>query len=301
MTELTRLVYTAGTLKLTDAARQARRLIVKTDVLRRPPSARYQNERSNPSKWFFGYVSLWIGEYVQAVFPLEYEAQIVFLWDNLHLQNNHALYCISTNNNNNLAILGSAMTPPALVQIVPQEVPSFPGCPTEWIKFKLEPLTRIQVTALWEPAFACLDITVPVVVPIGADNVLPYPQDRPLSQDPARSPAESGELPGDTALSSANDPDVGFTNLRQWRIRFFYTDLASSGNNRFIESAVISAIGILALGNVQYSNPGGAPDGGFRRADIQATDESGQVFTVNLFSNSSNAGTATQLSVVEAL
>jgi len=301
MTTLTRLVYTAGTLKLTDAARQSRRLIVRTDVLRRPPSARYQNERSNPSKWFFGYVSLWIGQYVQAVFPLEYEAQIVFLWDNLHLQNNHALYCISANSNNNLAILGAAMTPPALVQPVQPEVPSFPGCPTEWIKFKLEPLTRIQVTAVWEPAFACPNITIPVTLPVGDDDVPPYPQDRPLAQDPARSPAESGELPGDTAPSSITDPDAGFTNLRRWRVRFFYTDLASSGNSRFIESAVISAIGTLTLGDVQYSNPGGAPNGGFRRADIQATDQSGQVFPVNLFSNSSNAGTVTQLSVVEDL
>lgn len=202
-----RLIYTAGTLKLSTDMQQCRRIIAYSDVLRRPPSARYANERSNPTKRFYGYISLWMGDYVHKVFPLEYDSQIVFSWDNLELQVYETVLCTAYNTSQNVQALGSVMTPPAPLVLLPSPVFTFPGCPYLWLKFKLEPLCRIQVTCIGEELERCADFSPTITTPSIPDTVPPYPEDRPLEEDPPRSAPEVGEAPGDTAPATSADPD----------------------------------------------------------------------------------------------
>lgn len=206
-----RLIYTAGTLKLNADMVQCRRIIAYADMLRRPPSARYANERSNPIKRFYGYVSIWMGDYVYKIFPLEYDSQIVFFWDNLQLQVYEAVLCTALNTSQNVQALGAAMTPPAPIVLLTSPVFSFPGCPYLWLKFKLENLCRIQVTCIGEEVERCDGIAPTITVPSIPDTVPPYPDDRPLDEDPARSSPEDGEKAGDTAVASDTDPDSSLT------------------------------------------------------------------------------------------
>lgn len=206
-----RLIYTAGTLKLNADMIKCRRIIAYADILRRPPSARYANERSNPTKRFYGYVSLWIGEYVQSIFPLEYDSQNVFFWDNLSLQLYEAILCTAYNTSQNIQALGAAMTPPAPLIILPSPVFSFPGCPYLWLKFKLEPQTRIQVTCIGEELEKCADFDPEVPPPPPPPPPPTFPPDRPLEEDPPRSDPEEGEQPGDTAPPTADDPDSSYS------------------------------------------------------------------------------------------
>lgn len=205
-----RLIYTSGTFKLDDEIRACRRILVYVDVLRKPPSAVYQNERSNPTKHFFGYVSLFVGDYVSKVLPLEYESQLVLEYDNLELQLFETINCSVGLLVDTIAALGSVMTPPAVLIPVTPTPPGFPGCRYDWIKFKLEPLTRIQVTAFAEQPYGCDDITFTIDVPDLPDETPPYPSDRDLAEDPPRSDPEDGENSGDSTPASAEDPDLGY-------------------------------------------------------------------------------------------
>lgn len=203
-----RLIYTAGTLKLSTDMQQCRRIIAYSDVLRRPPSARYANERSNPTKRFYGYVSLWMGDYVYKVLPLEYDSQIIFFWDNLEMQVYETVLCTAYNTSQNVQALGSAMSPPAPLVLLPSPVFTFPGCPYLWLKFKLESLCRIQVTCIGEELERCADFSPTITVPSIPDATPPYPDNRPLDEDPPRSAPEEGEMPGDTAPATSEDPDA---------------------------------------------------------------------------------------------
>jgi len=202
-----RLIYTAGTLKFTDDLRQCRKIWIYCDVLRRPPSAVYQNERSNPPKNFLGYVSLMIDEYVVKVFPLEYERQVLLEYDNLELQLYKTINCVGALVIDAIAALGTAMTPPAILIPITPTPPDFPGCPYVWLKFKLEPLTRIKVVAFGDEAIGCEGVDFPVSLPDPPPPPTPYPDNRPLIEDPPRSEPEEGEEPNDTKLADEDDPD----------------------------------------------------------------------------------------------
>jgi len=204
-----RLIYTAGTLKFTDDLRQCRKIWVYCDVLRKPPSAVYQNERSNPPKNFLGYVSLMIDEYVVKVVPLEYEHQLIFEYDNLELQLYKTINCVGALVIDSVVALGVAMTPPAILIPITPIPPEFPGCPYVWLKFKLEPLTRLKVVAYGDEAIGCDGVTFPISLPDPPPPPAPYPPTRPLIEDPARSEPEDGEEPNDTKLADEDDPDLG--------------------------------------------------------------------------------------------
>lgn len=206
-----RLIYTAGTFKIDDDLARCRRLIVRTSVLRFPFSAVYRNERSNPSKYFLGYCSLFIGNYVERIFPLEFENQIVFRWDNLASQIYARMLCEVVNINNNLVALRVSIPLAGVLVPFPGTPGTFPGCPVEFIKFKLEPGARIQVTAVGEELETCEEAEFPTTVP-DLDPPPPlYPPDQARDEDPARSAPEDGELPGDTAPATAEDPDASLT------------------------------------------------------------------------------------------
>lgn len=204
-----RLIYTAGTIKLTDELRECRRILIYTDLLRKPPSAIYQNERMNPPKQFLGYVSLMIDDYVVKVTPLEYDSQIVLEWDNLQYQLYKTLICTGALIIDGLVALGAAMTPPAILLPVTPTPPSFPGCPYVWLKFKLEPLTRIKVTAFGDETIGCDDATFTTSLPDLPPPPPKYPPTQPLEDDPPRSEPYPDENPGDTKPADADDPDAG--------------------------------------------------------------------------------------------
>lgn len=215
-----RLIYTAGTIKLTDELRECRRILIYTDVLRKPPSAIYQNERMNPPKGFLGYVSLMIDDYVVKVFPLEYEHQLVLEWDNLSYQVFKTVVCTGALVIDAIVALGSVMTPPAVLIPTTPDPPSFPGCPYVWLKFKLEPLTRIKVTAFGEETIGCDGGNFTTTVPDLPPPPSPYPPTQALDEDPPRSDPYPDENPGDTAPPSADDPDSGLVVSGTWTITF---------------------------------------------------------------------------------
>lgn len=204
-----RLIYTAGTFKIDDSLARCRRLIIRASVLRFPFSAVYRNERSNPPKYFLGYCSVFIGDYVWNVFPLEYENQITFLWDNLHSQIYARMLCEFINSNSNLVALRASIPLTGALVPLPADPGTFPGCPYNFLKFKLEPGARIVVTGTGEELETCeggdFETTVPsLTFPPGL-----YPDDQARDEDPARSEPEEGELPGDTAPATLTDPDAG--------------------------------------------------------------------------------------------
>lgn len=219
----TRLIYTAGTFTVDDALAQCRRFVIYADVLRLPYSARYANERSNPIKRFLGYVSVFIGDYVYNVFPLEYDAQVILFWDNPDLQNHQTLLDSTSTIQNTIATLGLAIDPPAVILPIPGFIPSFGGCPYSKIKFKLEAGCRIQVSALGEEVEKGTSFGDVITVPALPDIVPMYSDDDPRASDPARSDPEPGELPGDTAPATSDDPDLGLTVTGTWLISWLYS------------------------------------------------------------------------------
>jgi len=204
----TRLIYTAGTFAIPSELAVCRRIITTVSVLRRPPTQEYQNERSNPPKGFLGYVGLFINSYCERIIPLEFDPQAIFLWDNPQIQLYYTVLCTGINVVDALVALGAAMTPPAvLLPVTPTPAP-FQGCPYTTLKFKLLFGTRLQIDTIGEEVVACAGITPEATVP---DFGLPpekYPSDRARSEDPARSDPEDGELPGDTAPATVDDPDL---------------------------------------------------------------------------------------------
>lgn len=206
-----RLVYTAGTFKIDDTLARARRIIIRTSVLRLPFSAVYRNERSNPAKYFLGYVSVFIGDYVLNIFPLEFEQQIVLLWDNLASQIYARMLCEFINSNSNLVALRVSIPLAGALVPLPADPGTFPGCPYTFIKFKLEPGARILVTGVGEELETCEGADFSTTVPTLDSPPLPFPADQARDEDPARSLPEEGENPGDTAPATVEDPDISLT------------------------------------------------------------------------------------------
>lgn len=223
-----RLIYTAGTFTVTDELAQCRRLIIYSDVLRLPYSAKYSNQRVNPVKRFLGYVSLFIGDYVHSVYPLEYDAQTVLFWDNPDLQNHQTLLDLTSTIQNTIAVLGLAMTPPAVIIPTPGFIPSFGGCPYSRLKFKLEPGCRIQVSALGEEVEKGTNFGDVITVPALPDIIPAYSDDIPRAEDPPRSEPEPDELPGDTAPATPDDPDSSLTVPGTWTISWKYTQTSGA-------------------------------------------------------------------------
>jgi len=209
--EKERLIYTAGTFKIDDNLAKCRRLIVRTSVLRYPFSAIYRNERSNPPKYFLGYVSLFIGSYVSGIFPLEFEQQIVLLWDNLASQVYARVICDAININLFTAAARASIPLAGGVIATPGDPGTFPGCPYNFIKFKLEPGARILVTGVGEEVESCEGGVFDTTVPDLAAPPPLYPDDQARDEDPGRSAPEDGELPGDTAPATVEDPDASLT------------------------------------------------------------------------------------------
>lgn len=203
-----RLVYSAGTFKIDDTLNRCRRIIVRASVLRLPFSALYRNERSNPSKYFLGYVTVFIGDYVYDIFPLEFEQQIVLLWDNLASQIYARMLCEFINSNSNLVALRTSIPLAGALVPLPADPGTFPGCPYTFLKFKLESGARILVTGVGEELETCEGGDFQTTVPDLAPPPSPYPDDQARDEDPPRSPPEEGELAGDTAPVTAEDPEA---------------------------------------------------------------------------------------------
>jgi len=214
--EKERLIYTAGTFKIDDDLARCRRIIVRASVLRFPFSAVYRNERSNPAKYFLGYCSLFIGDYVERIFPLEFENQIVFLWDNLASQVYARMLCEFINSNSNLVALRVSIPLEGALVPLPADPGTFPGCPYNFIKFKLEAGARILVTGIGEELETCeggdFGTTLPDLNPPPGQ----YPPDQARDEDPPRSLPEEGELPGDTAPVTPDDPESSGAIAGNW-------------------------------------------------------------------------------------
>lgn len=221
--EKERLIYTSGTFKIDDTLARCRRVIIRASVLRLPFSAVYRNERSNPSKYFLGYVSVFAGEYVSSVFALEFEQQIVFVWDNLASQVYARVICDAINTNLYIQAVRNTLPPVGGVPLIPGDPGTFPGCPYNFIKFKLEPGARILVTGIGEELETCPGGEFQTTVPDLAPPPAPYPLEQARDEDPERSPPEIGELPGDTAPATAEDPDSSLSSLGTWTISWKYS------------------------------------------------------------------------------
>lgn len=233
----TRLIYTQGVYVFSDAMRACRQITIVTDLLRFPTFTVYANEKSNPPYYFLGYYTVWKGSYVESRLPLEFTEQVVFSYDNPHLQSSNLLLAAATNLGNTIQALGSAMTPPALILFQNQAAASGEACPYTQLKFKMPLGTRIQLTAIGIPleAYASAQAVAPSLHQ-PTDQVPRYPVDRSLYLDPPRSPAYTGESPGDTAPASASDPDSSLPSV-VCRLTFnsYRSDIPSFvGNNSFI-------------------------------------------------------------------
>jgi len=207
----TRLIYTAGTFAIPSELAVCRRLITLVSVLRRPPTQEYQNERSNPPKGFLGYVGLFINSYCERILPLEFDPQALILWENPSIQLYYSVLCTGINVVDTIVALGAVSTPPAILIPTTPPVSPFQGCPYTTLKFKLLFGTRIQVDTIGEEVVACAGITPEATVPDFGPPPDKYPDDRARSEDPARSLPEDGELPGDTAPATAQDPDISLS------------------------------------------------------------------------------------------
>lgn len=208
-----RLIYTAGTIKFTDALRYCRRILITSDVLRFPPQTVYASEKTNPPNYFLGYATLWIDSYVVKKIPIEFSEQIIFHWDNLEFQNYISLGCFSALQVDNLVALRESIPlPGALVKVSPP-LGDFPGMPYSHMKFKLPLGTRLQISAIGEEQVVCDDFTPPARLPELPDLIDRYPLERPRIEDPARDEPYDDELPGDTALATDEDPDSGMVAL----------------------------------------------------------------------------------------
>lgn len=225
--EKERLIYTAGTFKIDDNLARCRRVIVRASVLRFPYSAVYRNERSNPPKYFLGYVSLFIGDYVHSIFPLEFEQQIVFLWDNLSSQIYARMLCEFINSNSNLVALRVSIPLAGTLVPLPADPGTFPGCPYTFIKFKLEPGARILVTGVGEELETCEGADFETTVPDLDPPPALFPPDQARDEDPPRSEPEEGELPGDTAPVTVDDPESSGGVAGTWDITY---SLATGGS-----------------------------------------------------------------------
>lgn len=214
----TRLIYTAGTYKFSDAMRNCRRILILVDLLRKPPFQIYANEKSNPPVYFLGYWTLWIGDYVYDKRPLEFTEQCIIHYANPELQMLNNLLAVGTQLSTIMQRLGAAMSPPAPITLFPSANPEFEGCPYTWIKFKMPEGTRIQLTAVGTPlqVFAGAQATPSASDP--TDSVPAYPDTPGRSSDPPRSLPNPGEKPGDTAPVTSSDPEAASSG--SWLLTF---------------------------------------------------------------------------------
>ena len=207
----TRLIYTSGVYVLSDAMRACRSIVIYSDLLRFPKFTVYANEKSNPPYYFLGYYTVWQGDYVESRRALEFTEQAVFAYDNPVLQLSNLVLASATNITNVIQALGAAMTPPASVAFIPKPPASGESCPYTRLKFKMPEGTRIQITAVGIPleVYAGSQQVSPVIRDV-SDDVPRYPVNRDPSLDPARSLGYVDDLPGDTALATSQDPDLGY-------------------------------------------------------------------------------------------
>lgn len=203
-----RLIYTAGTFSITPELAACRRLIITSSVLRFPPTVVYSNERSNPPKYFLGYAGLFINDYCEKIVPLEFDPQAVLVYDNLAIQLYYTTICAGALITDNLVKLGTVLTPPALLIPLTGEAAPFPGCVYTSIKMKLLFGTRLEVNGIGDSVISCDGVPVNALVPDLSPPDPKYPSDRAREDDPARSNPEPGELPGDTAPATPQDPDL---------------------------------------------------------------------------------------------
>jgi len=215
-----RLIYTAGTFDITDELAKCRRVVITMSVLRLPFSAKYVNERSNPRKYFFGYMTVFINEYVQYLVTLEYERQVLLLWDNPGVQLAISLFCATKQLSENLITHRESIPLTGTLTPVPGTPSPFIGSPFTNLKFKLEAGCRIQVVADGEEVYSCSGVIPTVTVPDLDPPAAPYPLTRPRSEDPPRSLPEAGELPGDTALASPSDPEIPAVVSGSWLLKY---------------------------------------------------------------------------------
>jgi len=191
--------------------RACRLITIYSDLLRFPKFTVYANEKSNPPYYFLGYYTVWQGDYVENRRPLEFTEQAVFSYDNPVLQLSNLVLAAATNITNVIQALGAAMTPPAAVVFVAEPPASGEACPYTRLKFKMPEGTRIQITAVGIPleVYENSQQVSPVIRDVN-DDVPRYPLNRDRSLDPARSSGYTDDLPGDTAVATALDPDAGY-------------------------------------------------------------------------------------------
>lgn len=238
-----RLIYSAGTFKIDDDLARCRRLIIRASVLRFPFSALYRNERSNPPRYFLGYCSVFIGDYVNRIFPLEFENQIVFLWDNLSSQVYGRMLCEFINSNSNLVALRVSIPLAGALLPLPADPGTFPGCPYNFIKFKLEAGARILVSGVGEELETCEGGDFQTTVPDLAPPPPLYPDDQARDEDPPRSAPEEGELPGDTAPATPEDPESSDPITGNWLISWTYSQGAGVTCNFLGQTDTVSVAG----------------------------------------------------------
>jgi len=206
-----RLIYTAGTFKIDDDFARCRRFVITMSLLRLPFSARYVNERTNPRKYFLGYMSVFVDQYVHHVVTLEYEAQCLLIWENPSIQLYTTALCLAKVASDNLVALRGSIPLPGAVVPLPFDVATFPGCSFTNLKFKLEPGCRIAIAAAGEEIIECDGISPEATIPDLTPPASPYPPEQAREEDPPRSDPEEGELPGDTAPVTLDDPDSSLT------------------------------------------------------------------------------------------
>lgn len=207
----TRLIYTSGVYVLSDAMRACRLITIYSDLLRFPKFTVYANEKSNPPYYFLGYYTVWQGDYVESRRALEFTEQAVFSYDNPVLQLSNLVVASATNVTNVIQAFAAQSTPPVAIVFIEQPPFSVEGCPYTRLKFKMPEGTRIQITAVGIPleAYEGSQSASPVIRDV-TDDVPRYPLDRDRSEDPARSPGYTDDLPGDTAIATSDDPDLGY-------------------------------------------------------------------------------------------
>lgn len=274
-----RLIYTAGTFSIDEDLARARRLIIRSSVLRLPPTTNYQNEKSNPPKYFLGYCTVFINDYVYQIFPIEFKQQIILFWDNPGLQNYARMLCEFANVNTNLVAHRTSIPLAGALVLLPNDPGTFSGCPFTRLKFKLLFGARLQISATGEPLETCDEANPATTVPNLDPPPNPYPPDQARDEDPARSLPEEGELPGDTAIATIDDPDLGLVGIQCFKIL-----------NKGILSGDIVFENFICAVSV-YTEPG-TPYAGVATVNIVALGEGGtEVLRANQASYASNAVT----------
>lgn len=181
-------------------------------MLRKPPYQVYASDKSNPPYYFFGYFTVWTGQYVEYRKALEFTEQVVLQYYNNERQNAEMILGAATRIVENMVTLGGAMTPPALLVSVAEDDVEYEICPYTEIKFKLVFGTRIQATLIGFPLIQATGQKTVSDTSYPLDSVPPYPIDRPRIEDPPRSPPYEDEVPGDTAPATPEDPDSSLTS-----------------------------------------------------------------------------------------